>query len=237
MKDKKSFLLYCDLIHTIHKLPDEQAGKLFKIILDYVNDNDPVVDDLLLDISFEPIRQQLKRDLTKWTEKAPERSEKARKAGLASAESRRLKPTKVNSLVQNELEPTKSTVSVSVNDNVKDSITPKGVLVIWDNIKKSYNPKSKETSLTESRRKAISVRIKEGNGSDQFEGTIKYMFSKWYTDTNMTGYLTPETILGTKFTKYLEEARENKNKKQPHEIGKGDGGFSMMEAYEQNKPK
>ena len=64
-KDKKSFLLYVDLIHTISKLPDQKAGKLFKIILEYVNDLNPKVEDLMLDLVFEPIKQQLKRDLKK----------------------------------------------------------------------------------------------------------------------------------------------------------------------------
>jgi hypothetical protein len=41
MKDKKSFVLYCDLLHTVEKLPDDKAGLLFKHILKYVNDLDP----------------------------------------------------------------------------------------------------------------------------------------------------------------------------------------------------
>lgn len=65
-KDKKSFLLYCDLIHTIEKLSDEQAGKLFRHVLKYVNDLDPVTDDLVTEIAFEPIKQSLKRDLKKY---------------------------------------------------------------------------------------------------------------------------------------------------------------------------
>ena len=62
-ENKKSVLIYCDLIHTVEHLPDELAGKLFKHILEYVNDRDPQTDDVLLKIAFEPIKQQLKRDL------------------------------------------------------------------------------------------------------------------------------------------------------------------------------
>jgi hypothetical protein len=47
-KDKKGFLLYCDIIHTIEKLTDEQAGKLFKHVLRYVNDEEPVAEDMLI---------------------------------------------------------------------------------------------------------------------------------------------------------------------------------------------
>jgi hypothetical protein len=66
-ENKKSFILYCDLIHTIEKLPDEKAGQLFKHILKYVNDKNPIIeDDLILELVFEPIKQQLKRDLDAW---------------------------------------------------------------------------------------------------------------------------------------------------------------------------
>ena len=44
-ENKKSFLLYCDIIHTIQQLSDEQAGNLFKHILQYVNDENPSTDE------------------------------------------------------------------------------------------------------------------------------------------------------------------------------------------------
>ena len=65
-EDKKGFILYADLLPTVSLLKDEQAGKLFKHILKYVNDEDPILKDPLLSIAFEPIKQQLKRDLDKW---------------------------------------------------------------------------------------------------------------------------------------------------------------------------
>ena len=65
-ENKKSFLLYCDLIHTISIMPNEKAGELFKHILEYVNDKNPITDDLLIQLTFEPIKQSLKRDLIKY---------------------------------------------------------------------------------------------------------------------------------------------------------------------------
>lgn len=79
--NKKSFVLYCDLIHTVNKLPDDKAGLLFKHLLAYVNDENPITDDLIVDISFEPIKRQLKRDLNKWEEKLSQKSS----AGINSA--------------------------------------------------------------------------------------------------------------------------------------------------------
>jgi len=74
---KKSFLLYSDLIFTVNKLTDEQAGNLFKHILSYVNDENPVADNIVTEIAFEPIRQYLKRDLQKYKGKCLKNTENA----------------------------------------------------------------------------------------------------------------------------------------------------------------
>jgi hypothetical protein len=65
-ENKKSFLLYCDIMHTVKKLSNEQTGILFKHILSYVNDENPELNDLMLELVFEPIKQQLKRDLRRY---------------------------------------------------------------------------------------------------------------------------------------------------------------------------
>lgn len=65
-QNKKSVLLYCDIIHTVEALSDEEAGKLFKHTLQYVNDMNPVTTDRIVQLAFEPIKQSLKRDLKKW---------------------------------------------------------------------------------------------------------------------------------------------------------------------------
>ena len=73
-EDKKGFLLYTDLIHTIDKMPNDKAGELFKHILAYVNDLNPTTEDLIVQLTFEPIKQQLKRDLLKYKESKEDKS-------------------------------------------------------------------------------------------------------------------------------------------------------------------
>lgn len=127
---KKSFLLYADMLPTIKKMVEKDrlkntnnAGELFLHLLEYVSDNDPEPVNDIVDLMFEPFKTQLKRDLLKWEEKSPERVEKARIAGLASAEARKLKKElNLTNELKNQLNPTKSTVSVSVNDSVNDSV-------------------------------------------------------------------------------------------------------------------
>ena len=146
---KKSVLLYCDLIHTVEKMDDETAGKFFKHYLRYINDQDPVTDNQLIDIVFEPVKQSLKRDLKKWDGIREKRS----KAGLASAKKRKQKATnstRVKSVQHNSTSPT---VSVSVNGsvNVNDILLEKetkGVFNDWLEYRKEIKkPIKSERSL------------------------------------------------------------------------------------------
>ena len=61
-KDKKSVIVYVDWIATFNKLEDDEAGRLIKHFFSYVNDLNPA-SDRLTELLFEPIKQQLKRDL------------------------------------------------------------------------------------------------------------------------------------------------------------------------------
>src|ERR1019366_2749179 len=94
------------------------AGELFLHILEYTNDLNPTPINDVVELVFEPIKQTLKRDLIKW-------AEKAKKAGLASGKARELKRTQTNSQVQNELNPTQRTVSVSVSVPVSEPVIVK----------------------------------------------------------------------------------------------------------------
>lgn len=81
---KKSFILYCDQKGIWDKLDNEQAGKLIKHILSYVNDENPEIPDFITELAFEPIKAQLKRDLKKWENTTDARSN----AGKAGAKAR-----------------------------------------------------------------------------------------------------------------------------------------------------
>ena len=122
-ENKKSFVAYADWKSTFDELPDEYAGKLIKHIFAYVNDENPKSNDIIINAVFANIKNSLKRDLVKWQETKIGRS----KAGIASAEARKLakineqnltNPTNVDFVQQTS---TKSTVSDSVN--VSDSVS------------------------------------------------------------------------------------------------------------------
>lgn len=190
-EDKKGFVLYADLLHTVNHLPDEIAGRLLKHILLYVNDKNPVSDELILNVTFEPIRQQLKRDLNKWESIREKRSE----AGKASAKIRKQKeqmPTHAESVKQSITNPTvrvKDNVTVNVNDTVKvndnnietnvsclpETDKPQIVIVPYKKIQDYFNEKCTQlsvcTTLTNKRKQTINARFKE-HGLDAIKDVI-----------------------------------------------------------------
>lgn len=64
--NKRSFVLYCDLLHAIHELNREERGDLLTAILEYVNDKDPVPESRVVKVAFDHVKVQLKRDLIKY---------------------------------------------------------------------------------------------------------------------------------------------------------------------------
>ena len=143
-ENKKSFVLYCDQIGLFRQLPDELAGKLIKHIFSYVNDENPETDDLLINIAFEPIKTQLKRDLKEWEKSLETKSESGKLGNLKRwhldlytqvienkisideamiiAQSRKTSHTDE---VQSQ-KVANIAVNVNVNDNVTDNVNVKG---------------------------------------------------------------------------------------------------------------
>jgi hypothetical protein len=78
-KDKKGFVLYADQKLIFDDLTNEEAGILIKHIFSYVNDENPELNDRLLDMAFKPIKLQLKRDLVKYEGVKERNSANARK--------------------------------------------------------------------------------------------------------------------------------------------------------------
>lgn len=117
-KDKTSFILYCDQQGLFNKLPDEIAGKLIKHIFAYVNDEDPIASDLLLEIAFEPIKLQLKRDLRKYDDYIDKQRLNGAKGGRPS------KPTETQ-ITQPFFQESKKADNVNGNENENENATNK----------------------------------------------------------------------------------------------------------------
>jgi hypothetical protein len=126
-ENKKSFLLYTDVYFTVKKLTDEQAGILFKHILSYVNDENPIIENIIIEIAFEPIKQSLKRDLVKYEEIVKKKITAGKLGGIKSGEIRRIKKeaneanalkTKQNEAKRSKTKQRQANEAVSVSDSV-----------------------------------------------------------------------------------------------------------------------
>jgi uncharacterized phage protein (TIGR02220 family) len=182
---KKGFLMYADWYHTIKKLPDDIAGKLFKHSLMYVNDMDPTTDDLLVEVTFEPMKQQFKRDLIAWEQKIEGYS----KAGKASAEAKRLAKEQLQqgSTTLNDVEKKKE-------EKKEVKATPAHEIdfdKLLDYINKSFNREFK--LINDATRKKFKARLKEGYTNADIKNCIDTLV-KTHHKENGYQYCTPEFI-------------------------------------------
>lgn len=132
-ENKKSFILYTDQSGVFNQLPDEIAGKLIKHIFAYVNDENPICDDLIINIAFEPIKQSLKRDLKRYEQYIEKQSLNGAKGG---------RPKKATETQETQpfFEKPKKADSVSVSDSVNDNDN-KINLLVFDEFYNLYNKK------------------------------------------------------------------------------------------------
>lgn len=176
-KEKNSFLLYCDIIHTVEKLDDVQAGKLFKHLLKYVNDQNPTPENALVEIAFEPIKQSLKRDLIKYESIRERNSQNAKKRWNAIASDRIPK-------VPNNA---KNADSDSVSDSDIYNIDYQALL---DFVNKTFGRNFKV--ITDKVKRAYKKLLKDGYKKEDIINAIKNCKDNSYHKENNYQYCTPE---------------------------------------------
>lgn len=158
-ENKKGFVLYADQRSIIDMLSNEKAGELIKHIFSYVNDENPINNDPLVLLAFEPIKLQLKRDLIKWEDTRSKRS----KAGKISAE-KRSKHNKHNKHMLTHVqsvEHNSTNSTVIVNDTV--NVTVKDIYSFdefWSTYDKSVDKQKCKTKF-EKLSNEVKLKIKE----------------------------------------------------------------------------
>lgn len=136
-ENKKSFVAYCDWENQLDLLSDEEAGKLFRHLLAYVNDRNPEFSnsDRILKMAFEPIRLQLKRDLDKYEEVKKKRSEAGRSGGLKSGVSRsKTEQTEANEANASQNQPNEAIGSFAKKNEANEAVTVNDNVNVNDNV-------------------------------------------------------------------------------------------------------
>lgn len=217
-ENKKGFILYADQKELFEQLPDEKAGALIKHIFQYVNDEEPETNDLIVNLAFTPIKQQFKRDLQKWKKTREGRS----KAGKASAEARKNKKQQVStnstSVNKGQQVSTNSTVNdnvnvnVTVNDNVNDIKE-----INFDKLLDFINLQTKRNFqlINNTIKNKYKARLKEGYTNESIKtAIINAVNSDYHKETNFK-YLTPEFFSrNTTIDKYSEITNINFKKQE-----------------------
>jgi len=204
---KKSFVLYTDIIHVFKKLPKDKQADLIMMILEYVNDTNPVTEDILVDIAFDPIKRQLKRDLVKYESRAERSRENGSKGGRPS---NLQEPKKPNGFINNLEEPKKpDTVIDIVNDivnvtDINNTYTTETAFQIFD--KSNLNGRFFSTmchlnSLDESEVISEFKRWQIYHKGNDFkdEKAIRNSFSKW-----MSNYKPEKKTITKKFESKID---------------------------------
>lgn len=181
--NKKSFILYSDIESVLDMMPDEMAGKLFKIIVAYVNDKSPKVDDLSLKLAFEPIKLSLKRDLVKYEEIRGKRAESGKLGGRPIKQTEAKKANGFFGKQTEAKKPVNDNVSVNVNDNVNET-----TLRVVDRAKKTTHAEFLELLNTD-------TKIKEDLCISA--GTLNWQILKAFAISKANEYR-----LGGEFDKY-----------------------------------
>lgn len=135
-ENKKSFVIYCDVIQAIDHLTNEEKGKLFQHLLEYVNDLNPILEDRILLGVWKHIELQLKRDLKKYERRCDRNRENGKLGGRPKNPKKPKEPT---GLIQN---PTKAKKPDTDNDTDNDIL--KRELEFKNSLKQYSNLYSKD---------------------------------------------------------------------------------------------
>lgn len=180
-KDKKAFILYCDIIETFKLLSLEDRGKIITWILEYVNDNNPKPLPGLLSAVVEPIKQQLKRDLKKYEARAERSRQNGKKGG------RPKNPKEPDGFSGNLDEPKKpDTVTVTDTDTVSSKEDLVKGFLNWFNQQKELHTGSrgKFKVLSNTDKKNLK-QLKGAYNDEDFNKAVAELYqSQWAKDTN-----------------------------------------------------
>ena len=91
------------------------------------------------------------------------------------------------------------------NERIKD-IVEKVIDYLNHSVGKHYKPGSKNCQ------KYITARLNEGYKLEDFQRVIDIKCKEWLNSEKMTTYLRPETLFGTKFESYLQQALKDEHK-------------------------
>lgn len=153
--EKKSFLVHYDNEIIVTRLPDEQAGKLFKSLFTYGRENikPDFEDSPALAMAFDVLSMVLDRDKEKYISRCQRNRENGRKGGLAKASNSKQTLPNAKQGLANLADKDKD----RDKDNNRDIITYQQIADMYNNTCVSF---PRITKLSEKRKKAMKARLR-----------------------------------------------------------------------------
>ena len=185
-EEKKSFIIYTDIIENILDLSDAEAGILFKGLLKYSDTGiEQTFEDRLVKHNYMTIRRQMNRDFEKWKGIKEARS-RAGKLGGAKKGNQNAKKDKTlqddnTSVIKNkqnkqsQAKQTKQAVNVNVNDNVNVNVND-NVIQLADGLLRPLE-KAANTSYEQDLEeiyKLVAIKLDEGHTEDELKQVVEF---------------------------------------------------------------
>ena len=216
--EQKGFVVYGDYKAIVDELDDEQAGKLFRGMLNYfVSGEEPKFQDVLKFV-FIPIKQQMDRDGNKYAKKCERNRQNAKMRWDANG-CDRIKKMRTDAIDAN----TNTNINTNTNTNKdKDTNTkpPKRGNQFFPALLSFLNSETGGTyEETEQFDDLVRDLLNKGYMEQDIRTVIHKKSIEWSCDGKMRSCLRPSVLLGDKFEEYLNapEPMEIEEEKQHRE--------------------
>ena len=228
-ENKQSFVLYTDLLKVVEKLvlqdrenKTNYSGELFYHILQYVNDQNPIPINFIIELAFEPIKCQLKRDLKKYKIIKERRSLAGKQGGRPKKETENSDEEKAKEAIAlfDKQSKAKKAVNdtVTVNDTVNvndikregEEENPPPENPIFDSFMKKFEMPLSECKVSFLEDELHIHRLKKQYGND-----IPQWINKFFAQLELEGIET-KTLMDAKshFTRWYQiKSKEKTNEK------------------------
>lgn len=184
-EDKKSFVVYCDYKEHLYDLTNEEAGLIFKALLEYGDTGEEqTFEDRTLKHVFMMFRRQMDRDAEKWNSVKAKRSAAGKKGGQKSAQVRAEKNKPLHENTENvsvfkQIKQSQANQAVNVNVNVNDNVNVNvndNVIQLADDLLRPLE-KAVGTSYERDRNEIeqlIAIKLEEGYTEEEMRKVIDY---------------------------------------------------------------
>ena len=214
-KEQKGFIVYGDVKDVVDELDNEQAGELFRGMIDYfVDGTEPNFSDVLKFV-FIPIKQQMDRDAGKYIQRCNKNRENVKKRY-----ERIRSNTNVYDGIRSYTNATNTNTDTDTDTDIKSHESDTDVplsLISYLNQKTGSSYKV-DADITG---RIISL-FGQGYSVDDMRTVIDRKCAEWCDDEKMRSYLRPSTLFGDKFAEYL-------NAPEPIEVERKKGAAAKQE--------